>query len=64
MPDHEIFLTILDFFNGKKFFFFAQMIIFAFETMLFLFFSTLCEWGGCVMKSVENSTLFLKPSLS
>ena len=31
--------------------------------MLFLFFSTLCEWGGWVLKSVENSTLFFKPPL-
>ena len=33
--------------------------------MLFLlFFSTLCEWGGWVLKSAENSALFfLKPSL-
>ena len=35
-----------------------------FQTMLFLFFSALCEWGGWVLKSAENSTFFfLKPSL-
>ena len=28
-----------------------------FKTMLFLFFSTLCEWGVWVLKSVENSTI-------
>ena len=38
-----------------------------FETMLFLFFFALCKWGGWVLKSAENSTLFcfvLKPSSS
>ena len=38
-----------------------------FQTMLSLFFfSALGEWGGGVLKSAENSTLFfffLKPSL-
>ena len=29
--------------------------------MLFLFF-VLCEWGGWVLKSAENSALFFKPS--
>ena len=27
--------------------------------MLFSFFSILCEWGGWVLKSMENSILFL-----
>ena len=27
-----------------------------------MFFPTLCEWGWWVLKSMENSTLFLKPS--
>ena len=33
-----------------------------FRPCCFYFFSALCEWGGWVLKSAENSALFLKPS--
>ena len=37
-----------------------------FRPCYFYFFSALCQWGGWVLKSAENSALlfFLKPSLS
>ena len=64
--DFEIFLSILGFFNGKKIFF-AKILNIAkkwfLDHVFFYFFSALCEWGGWVLKSAENSALFFSISI-
>ena len=59
LPDLENFLSILAFFNGKKYFLPKCLILLKndFYAMLFLFFSMLGNWGGWVFESMENSIL-------
>ena len=71
LPDLEIFLSTLDFFQREKIIF-CQNAYFClkmiFRPCYFYFFSILSKWGGWVLKSMENSILFyflfLKASLT